>query len=88
MTARVQVSIARAIELAENLGALWVERGGELRWELRGGWTLFFRLREDYTLALASHPEPGQWVGTLAMSENHLTAWIDQLASAQAGTSQ
>ena len=43
------------------------EFGLELRLSLPHGWTLFWKRREEGSLALMAHPEAEEWVGTLAL---------------------
>ena len=48
-------------------GGLESEFGLELRLSLPEGWTLFWKRREEGSLALMAHPEANEWVGTLAL---------------------
>jgi hypothetical protein len=53
-------------ELLRELGALLEFRSRELRIEISCGWTIFCKLRDSESRSLLAHPDPGNWVATLA----------------------
>lgn len=64
------------IQALENL----IERpSSELRLELPQGWTVFWKLRSGESRMLLAHPDLNTWVGTIALSELDLRAWISEL---------
>jgi hypothetical protein len=71
----------RALALA--LGEIKNREGSELRTDFPRGWTIFWKIRDGESRFFVAHPEPDQWVATLALSENHLERIRDRLASGE-----
>lgn len=51
----------------------------ELRLELPGKWTLYWKARSGSSRVLLAHPETDQWVGTVAWSEDRVSSLIEAL---------
>jgi hypothetical protein len=68
--------------LADALSALGI--GAELRVDLPGDWTLFWKAREGESRMLVAHPESEQWVATLALSPSHLALAVAALRAGAA----
>lgn len=58
--------------LATALGEIVNREGSELRTDFPKGWTIFWKIRDGDSRFFVAHPEPDQWVATLAISESHL----------------
>jgi hypothetical protein len=60
------------LELRERIGPILAgSEAGELRLDLPGGWTLFWKRREGESRLLMAHPEHEEWVATLALGSDH-----------------
>lgn len=58
--------------LAAALGEMTNREGSELRTDFPEGWTLFWKVRDGESRFFVAHPETDQWVGTIALSVEHL----------------
>jgi hypothetical protein len=82
----VCLSDSQAEELAQRLEALM--EGDEIALTLRPKveqWSCFFKLRGGETRFLVAHPEPTQWVATLALEWAHRDALVGCLRARSAG---
>ena len=63
-------------------------RGGyELRMDLFGGWTVFWKSRESGSRLLLAHPEHQEWVATVALEPALGQKLIERLKELMAGQS-
>jgi hypothetical protein len=78
---------AQARELAGELVKALAPSGAELKLELSGGWTLYFKLREQGLSRLQlAKPQIDQWVASLHLSPEHsqrLISGLEQLYSSE-----
>ena len=86
----ISVSIGLNLEkwraLSDALGRIANREGSELRTDFPGGWTIFWKIRDGDSRFFVAHPEPDQWVATLALSESHLTMIRERLKQGFEGT--
>jgi hypothetical protein len=80
-------------ELASSLGQIFGEagEGGELRLDLPREWIVFWKLREGDSRLLVAHPQPDEWVATVALSAADGAAFlsrISELGSARADVTE
>jgi hypothetical protein len=69
--------------LQEVLG----EGGGELRVDLPRNWIVFWKLREGGSRLLVAHPQPDEWVATIALSPEHAQLLLGELRGLEVGSS-
>jgi hypothetical protein len=74
-------------DLASNLEELFSTKAGELRLQLPDNWVLFWKMREEGGRALVAHPNPEEWVGTLALEPSWGEKIILALAQLKKGES-
>ncbi|MGE0614044.1 MAG: hypothetical protein AB7P04_00250 [Bacteriovoracia bacterium] len=46
-------------------------------------WAIYWKIRDAESRAMLAHPNPGEWVATLALTEAHLEVVIDKLRRAE-----
>ncbi|MGZ3686764.1 MAG: hypothetical protein ACXWPM_13060 [Bdellovibrionota bacterium] len=54
-------------ELAARLEETYAQGAGELRLDLPRNWIIFWKLRESDSRLLLAHPQPDEWVATVAL---------------------
>ncbi|HTL11200.1 MAG TPA: hypothetical protein VL588_01850 [Bdellovibrionota bacterium] len=71
------------LDLADRLREL--EEGGEVSVSMASGsdgfWRLYFKLRPEGTRLLLAHPEPEEWVATLALEPQALGSLIEAMTN-------
>jgi hypothetical protein len=55
--------------LESDLTEVYLQGGRELRMGLPQEWVLFWKKREEGSRLLVAHPQPNEWVGTVALDE-------------------
>jgi hypothetical protein len=61
--------------------------GRELRMDLSGGWTVFWKSRESGSRLLLAHPEHQEWVATVALEPALGQKLVERLKELNAGQS-
>lgn len=74
-------SAEQALHLVESLQPVFAKAGSELRLDLPGRWTLYWKIREGDTRLLLAHPEADAWVGTVALNPEQAPGCLDKLRS-------
>ena len=69
------------VELRTGLERVLTVQEAELRLELPGQWTLYWKARSGSSRVLLAHPEADQWVGTVAWSEDRVSALLESLTA-------
>ncbi len=67
------------VELRSELERVLRVQEAELRLELPGKWTLYWKARSGSSRVLLAHPEADQWVGTVAWSEERVSDLLEAL---------
>lgn len=62
---------ANAEELLADLKAALAPGGAELKVDLPESWTVYFKAREGLSRLQLAHPQTGEWVATVHLSEAH-----------------
>lgn len=74
--------------LAQRLEELYSQGCGELRIDLPEGWILFWKSREEESRLLVAHPQPGEWVTTVALEAKHGMLLASSLRQMKKGESR
>jgi hypothetical protein len=72
-------------ELIPHLQEIYEEEGAELRVDLPREWIMFWKLRVGESRLLMAHPQPEEWVSTMALSAAHGKRLIEALQGLSAG---
>lgn len=64
---KIKVGQNELTDLLASLEETFLKQAGELRVQLPQNWVLYWKLREEGSRALLAHPEPEEWVGTIAL---------------------
>lgn len=80
---KLTLTLTQRDELVEVLKEIFAQPDGqmihELRLDLPREWVIFWKLREGDSRFLLAHPEPEQWVATLALERDHARKVVDRL---------
>lgn len=80
---KLQLTLGLRVEeirrLEADLSEVYFQGGSELRMGLPNQWVLFWKKREDGSRAIVAHPQPEEWVGTVALDESFGRQFISAL---------
>ncbi len=82
---RLQLSGELLQELIPQLEEIFDQQGPELRVDLPREWIVFWKLRIGESRLLMAHPQPDEWVSTLALSAVHGKRVIEALQALSSG---
>lgn len=71
--------------LLNALEDVYLNNEGELRLDLAQGWVVFWKMREQGSRVLLSHPQEKEWVGTLALDLEVAEKLLSALKGLQSG---
>jgi hypothetical protein len=72
-------------ELIPQLQDIFDQGGPELRVDLPKEWIMFWKSRAGESRVLMAHPQPDEWVSTMALNTTHGKKLIDALKALQPG---
>lgn len=72
-------------ELVPQLDEIFEQNGPELRIDLPQEWLMFWKLRTGESRVLMAHPQPDEWVSTMALNAVHGKKLIEALKALSVG---
>jgi hypothetical protein len=81
----LKLSAVHVTALLSHLEALYGQSGKELRLVVSEEWTIFWKMREEGNRLLLAHPQPQEWVGTIALEKHAGQSLVTQLGQLEAG---
>ena len=74
-------------ELLSMLEDVFLQGGPEFRLDLPREWIVFWKNRDGESRLLIAHPQPEEWVTTIALEKEHASRLLERLRGLQSGQS-
>ena len=68
------------VELGESLAEAFAPGGAELRLELPGNWTVYWKIKTGLSRLQLAHPAADHWVATVHLSAEHGARLLESIA--------